>query len=67
MADNSKVAARRSLFALLVRYVLLAVPLVLAVQSERFNLPATVVGIFMVQLVILLEHGSRLIFASANN
>jgi len=67
LADNRKAAARRSLFALLVRYVLLAVPLVLAVQSERFNLPATVVGIFMVQLVILIEQGSRLILASAKN
>ena len=66
LADNRKVAARRSLFSLLVRYVLLAVPLVLAVQSERFNLPATIVGIFMVQLVILIEQGTRLIFASAN-
>ena len=67
LADNRKVAARRSLFALLVRYALLAVPLVLAVQSERFSLPATIVGIFMVQLVILLEQGSRLFFASAKN
>ena len=67
LVGNRKAAARRSLFALLVRYVLLAVPLVLAVQSERFNLPATIVGIFMVQLVILIEQGSRLIFASAKN
>ena len=66
MAPNRKAAARRSLIALLVRYVLLAVPLVVAVQSERFNLPATIVGIFMVQLVILIEQGTRLIFASAN-
>ena len=66
MDANRKAAARRSLIALLVRYVLLAVPLVVAVQSERFNLPATIVGIFMVQLVILIEQGTRLIFASAN-
>ena len=65
LVDNRKAAARRSLMALLLRYMLLAVPLVLAVQSERFNLPATVVGIFMVQLVILIEQGFRLIFASA--
>lgn len=62
--DNRKAAIRRSLFSLLLRYLLLAIPLVLAVHSERFNLPATVVGIFMVQLVILIEHGSRLIFTS---
>jgi hypothetical protein len=44
--------------------LLLAVPLIIAVQSDRFNLSATVVGIFMVQLVILIEHGYRLIFDS---
>ena len=67
LQENRKAAARRSFVALLLRYALLAIPLVLAVQSERFNLPATVVGIFMVQLVILFEHGSRLIFASVKN
>lgn len=64
LIDNRKAAIRRSFVSLLLRYLLLAIPLVLAVQSERFNLPATVVGIFMVQLVILIEHGSRLIFTS---
>ena len=66
LADNRKAAAQRSFAALMLRYLLLAVPLVLAVKYERFNLPATVVGVFMVQLVILLEQGARLFFASAN-
>jgi hypothetical protein len=65
--NNRKAATRRSLIALLMRYLLLAIPLVLAVQSERFNFPATVVGIFMVQLVILIEQGSRFIFASVKH
>jgi len=64
LIDNRKAAVRRSFFSLLLRYLLLAIPLVVAVQSDRFNFPATVVGIFMVQLVILIEHGSRLIFTS---
>jgi hypothetical protein len=67
LIDNRKVAIRRSLVALLLRYLLLAIPLVLAVQSERFSFPATAVGIFMVQLVILIEQGSRLIFASVKH
>lgn len=67
LQENRKAAARRSFAALLLRYALLAIPLVLAVQFERFNLPSTVVGIFMVQLVILFEQGSRLIFASVKN
>jgi len=38
------------------RYLLLAVPVVLCIRSpERFNLVAVIIGIFMVQLVILLE------------
>ena len=67
LGDSRKSATRRSLFGLLLRYALLAIPLVLAVQSDRFNFPATAVGIFMVQLVIIIEHGSRLIFAAAKH
>ena len=39
------------------RYLLLAVPIVLCIRSpERFNLVAVIIGIFMVQLVILLDY-----------
>jgi hypothetical protein len=39
------------------RYLLLAVPVVLCIRSpERFNLVAVIIGIFMVQLVILLDY-----------
>jgi hypothetical protein len=39
------------------RYLLLAVPIVLCIRSpERFNLAAVIIGIFMVQLVILLDY-----------
>ncbi|MBR9984691.1 MAG: ATP synthase subunit I [Desulfosarcina sp.] len=67
LSDNRKVAARRSLLSLLLRYALLAIPLVLAVQSDRFNFPATAVGLFMVQLVIMIEHGSRLIVGAVKH
>ena len=67
LSDNRKAATRRSLFFLLLRYALLAVPLVLALQSDRFNFPATAVGLFMVQLVIMIEHGSRLIFGAVKH
>jgi hypothetical protein len=43
------------------RYALMAVPLILALTLERFSWPATVVGLFMVQLVILAEHGLKLL------
>ena len=67
LSGNRKAATRRSLVSLLLRYALLAIPLVLAAQSDRFNFPATAVGIFMVQLVIIIEHGSRLIFAAVKH
>jgi hypothetical protein len=67
LSDNRKAAARRSLYSLLLRYALLAVPLVLALQSDRFNFPATAVGLFMVQLVIMIEHGSRLIVGAVKH
>lgn len=38
------------------RYSLLAVPLILAVKVEQFNLFATILGIFMIQVVILTDH-----------
>jgi len=38
------------------RFLLLALPLILAVKSMRFDLVATVAGIFMIQIVILIDH-----------
>jgi hypothetical protein len=45
-----------SLGSILLRYLLMAVPLVLAIKLERFHLLSTVVGIFMIQFVIVFEH-----------
>ena len=45
-----------SLISILARYILLAIPLIAAVKFEQFNLVATIVGIFMIQLVILADH-----------
>lgn len=50
-----------SLGSIILRYVLLAIPLITAVKFEQFNLIATVVGIFMIQLVILADHLRNLI------
>jgi hypothetical protein len=62
--NNRKSGTKKALIALLIRYVILAIPIVISVRSNKYNLPATVVGIFMVQLVIMIENGSRLLFAS---
>lgn len=52
-------AAFLSFLSIACRYALLAVPLIVAVKQPQFDLTATVVGIFMVQLIILAEHGYR--------
>ena len=45
-----------SLGSIGIRYALLALPLILAIKFEQFNLPAAIVGIFMIQLIILVDH-----------
>jgi len=50
-----------SLGSLFFRYALLAVPLILAVKFEQFDLPAAIFGIFMIQLVILADYLLNLI------
>jgi hypothetical protein len=48
-----------ALISVLIRYALLAAPLILSVKLDQFNLPATIVGIFMIQFIILGEHAFR--------
>jgi hypothetical protein len=50
-----------SLGSIVFRYALLAVPLIVAVKFEQFDLPAAIFGIFMIQLVILADYLLRLI------
>ena len=38
------------------RYVLLAIPLVIAVKFDQIDIITTAIGIFMIQLVILTDH-----------
>ena len=44
-----------SLASIFSRYVLLAIPLLIAFKFDQYNLISVVVGIFMVQLFILAE------------
>jgi hypothetical protein len=50
-----------SLGSIVFRFLLLALPLILAVEYQQFNLPATIGGIFMIQLVILADYLVNLI------
>ncbi|MFO7554847.1 MAG: ATP synthase subunit I [Desulfobacterales bacterium] len=45
-----------SLLSIFFRYVLLAVPLIIAVKFDQYNLISVIVGIFMIQLFILADH-----------
>jgi hypothetical protein len=45
-----------SMGSIIFRYLLLAIPLIVAVRYAQFNLVAAVLGIFMIQLLILAEH-----------
>jgi len=42
--------------SIVIRYSLLALPLVVALKFEQFNLWTVIVGIFMIQIVILVDH-----------
>jgi len=41
------------------RYALLAIPVILAISLSQIDLISTVVGLFMIQLMILIEHFHR--------
>jgi ATP synthase I subunit len=45
-----------SLISICSRYILLAVPLIIAIKFDQYNIIAVVFGIFMVQLFILADH-----------
>ena len=45
-----------SLGSIFCRYLLMAVPVVLAVKYEQFDLVGTILGLFMIQIVILADH-----------
>jgi hypothetical protein len=44
-----------SLVSIFSRYILIAIPLIIAVKFDQYNLISVVVGIFMVQFFILAE------------
>jgi hypothetical protein len=48
-------ASLASLASILIRYVLMAVPIFLAIRYDAYNLIAVICGLFMVQLMILAD------------
>ena len=53
-----------SLGSIFFRYILLAVPMIIAVKFEQYNFISVIFGIFMIQLFILADHFVILITAS---
>jgi len=49
-------AAFISFGSILIRFGLLALPLILAIKFEQFNLLTAICGIFMIQIVITADH-----------
>ena len=47
--------------SMLLRYLLLAVPIVVAIKVDGFNLVAAILGVFMVQLVLVADHLYRFV------
>lgn len=56
LSQSKRKAVVLSLGSIIFRFALLALPLILAVKYKQFNLPATIGGIFMIQLVILADY-----------
>jgi asparagine N-glycosylation enzyme membrane subunit Stt3 len=45
------------------RYILLAIPIYIAIKNKQFDFFAVIVGIFMVQIMLLVDHFSATIFS----
>jgi len=50
-----------SLGSIFCRYILMAVPIVVAVKYEQFDLVGAILGLFMIQFVILADHILKLV------
>ncbi len=51
-----------SLGSIIFRYMLMAIPVVVAVKYEQFDLVGTIFGLFMIQIVIMADHILKLAF-----
>jgi asparagine N-glycosylation enzyme membrane subunit Stt3 len=45
-----------SLGSIYFRYIILAIPLIMAIKLEQFNLFGVIIGIFLIQIVIMADH-----------
>ncbi len=66
LSTSQRGAFFHSLISIILRYAILAIPVVVAIKFEQFELPAAILGMFMVQLIILAE-GLFALFTSREN
>ncbi len=52
-----------SIGSLYFRYAILAIPIVLAIKDDQYNLYAAITGIFSVQLVLISDHLANYLFS----
>ena len=55
-----------SLGSIFCRYILMAVPIIVAVKFEQFDLVGAILGLFMIQFVILADHIFKLVSSWPN-
>ena len=63
LSQNRRKTFILSLGSLFFRYAILAVPLILSIKFDQFDLPAAIFGIFMIQFVILADYLLNLLMA----
>jgi hypothetical protein len=61
IGPDRKIASISALRNIIFRYTFLAIPLFIAIKLPRFDLMATVGGLFMVQVIILSDHIFRMV------
>jgi ATP synthase I chain len=56
-----------SLGSIFFRFAILAIPLIIGIKSDKFNLFAVIGGIFMVQIIILADHIIQTLLSTRSN
>jgi hypothetical protein len=56
LGQSRAMAGLIGLISILSRYVVLAIPMIMAIKMASFNFVAVVVGIFAVQIITLVDH-----------
>lgn len=57
---SARKASAKALGSIFFRFAFMAIPLYIAITHERFDLYATITGLFFIQLMILADHLYRL-------